>query len=255
MGSRKKNTRKKVRKASPKKGRPFASNAPPPIEPVGVSYRPPRPKPTQTKLDWPSYFPNDLIPQATVILCKAAREHRVPTLEFYAQFVSNLTPYLCAAVRSKHLRADLVILGMGVVLDSLLVYNCDDESRRFRLKQELMVSGEWLKLAEKIARVPSVAATDSSETHLEAEEQEPVRLQARDEASATKRLQGPNRRGRHRTPMWDIYKDAAAHKEANGGSWPQLARKFFPKDYSDDPRRCSDRVRAGVNRVWKAKRS
>ena len=190
-----------------------------------------------------------------MILCKAAREHPVPTLEFYAQFISNLTPYLCAVVRSKALRADLVISGMTFLLDSLLVYNCDDSSGRFRLNQELMKSDAWLKLAEKIARVPSVAANNSSETHLEAEEQEPGRLQASDEASAANRLQGPKRRGRPRTPVWTIYKDAAAHKKANGGSWPQLARKFFPNDYNDDPKHCSDRVRAGVNRVWKAKRS
>lgn len=168
MKDQKKNTPKKVRKASPQKVQFFVSKAPPPITPVGVSYRLPRPKPTQTKLDWPSYFPNDLIPQATVILCKAEREHPVPTLEFYAQFISNLTPYLCGAVRSKALRTDLVFLGMGVLLDSLLAYNCDDSERRFWLKQELMKSDAWLKLAEKIARVSSAAASDSSYTHLEA---------------------------------------------------------------------------------------
>ena len=144
------------KKSATAKPRRLASKAPPPIIPVGVGYRPPRPKPTQTELDWPSYFPNDLLPQATVILCKAAMEHPVPTIELYTQFISNLTPYLCAAVRSRALRADLVLLGMSDLLDSLLVYNCDDESGRFRLKQELMVSDEWLKLAEEMARVPSV---------------------------------------------------------------------------------------------------
>jgi len=68
-------------------------------------------------------------------------------------------------------------------------------------------------------------------------------------------LRGPKRRGRPRTPVWAIYEKAAAHKEAHGDSWHQLAKRFFLKDYKDNPHGCSDRVRMGVMRVKQAKRS
>ena len=157
LGRRKKNTPNKGRKASPQKRRPF-SNAPPPIIPVGGGWRLPRPKRTQMPLDWPPNYPNDLIPQTTVIIGEELKEHPVQTetLQLCTSVISKLTPYFCAAVKSKTLRPDLVLYVMGGLLDCLLVYNCDDPSEMYRLKKKAMNSDEWLKLAGEIARVSSV---------------------------------------------------------------------------------------------------
>ena len=51
---------------------------------------------------------------------------------------------------------------MGDLLHCLLVYNCDDEEKRFRLEQEARNSNEWLVFAREIARVASAAPQDSS---------------------------------------------------------------------------------------------
>lgn len=46
--------------------------------------------------------------------------------------------------------------GMGGLLHSMLVYNCDHDSERYLLGQEIRRSDEWLKLAGEIANFPSV---------------------------------------------------------------------------------------------------
>ena len=109
-------------------------------------------------LDWPPNYPNDLIPQTTVIIGEELKEHPVQTetLQLCTSVISKLTPYFCAAVKSKTLRPDLVLYVMGGLLDCLLVYNCDDPSEMYRLKKKAMNSDEWLKLAGEIARVSSV---------------------------------------------------------------------------------------------------
>lgn len=56
------------------------------------------------------------------------------------------------------------------------------------------------------------------------------------------------RRGRPRK-IGNIYKMVASYRKKANGSWHQVARKFFPKDYAEDPNRCTERVRAGVRRV------
>ena len=45
-----------------------------------------------------------------------------------------------------------------------------------------------------------------------------------------------------------VYRSVASYRKKMNLSWHQVARKFFPKDYAEDPNRCTERVRAGVRR-------
>jgi hypothetical protein len=56
------------------------------------------------------------------------------------------------------------------------------------------------------------------------------------------------RRGRPRK-IGFVYKSVALYRKKTNLSWRQVARKFFPKDYAEDPNRCTERVRAGVRRM------
>ena len=121
-------------------------------------------------LDWPAYYPNDLIPQTEKVVAEAVKKFREQTqiTELCEWVVSTLTPDFCAAVEGKTLRADLASYRMDNLLDCLLRYNCDDLETRYQLKKKVVNSDEWKTLVDEIARVSSAAASDSSYTHLEA---------------------------------------------------------------------------------------
>jgi DNA-binding Xre family transcriptional regulator len=132
------------------------SNAPEPITPVrgtGGS-RPYSPEPTQTPPYFPSYYPNDLKPQTHLIIAKAVRAFpdRTDTLELCRRVISGLTRHFRAAVQDKTLRADLVFPNIEQLIHYLLVVNCENDDKRFRLKQEVRKSDEWLKLTREVAK-------------------------------------------------------------------------------------------------------
>ncbi len=244
MKRRKKHTPKRPASARPRSKRNIsetqpvrrpASSAPPPIIPVGGGYLPPRPKPLQMPKDLPPDYPDELKRLTRKIIVEAMKEFPVLTqitrqtqvAKLCKRIVSKLTPQLCAAVEDEALSV------MSRLLHYFLVANCD-ELERDQVRQETMESDEWTKLVEQMAGVPSAAVNDSSDTH----------------------LREPKRRGRPSTVKRLIYKRAATYKDSHKDvSWGQLAKKYFSDEYSDDPKRCSDRVRMGVRRVWKAKRS
>ena len=183
----------------------------------------------------PSDYPDELKRLTRKIIAEAIKEFPVDTqitrqtqiTKVCKRVVSKLTLGLCAAVEDEALSV------MDNLLRCFLVANCG-ELQRDQVRQETMESDEWLKLVEQMAGVPSAAVNDSSDTH----------------------LQKPKRRGRHPTEKRLIYKRAATYKDSHKKvSWGQLARRFQADDYSDDPKRCSDRVRMGVTRVKQAKRS
>jgi len=112
---------------------------------------------------WPAYYPPELKPATTVIILKALKRfpEQTQTPQLCKAVISDLTPLFCTAVRSKKLPAHSALARMDGLLHSLLVYNCDHDSERYRLHQEARKSDEWLRLAEEIVRVDSAAPQDS----------------------------------------------------------------------------------------------
>ena len=132
----------------------MVTNAPKPMTSVR-GWPSSRPKPTQIPRDCPNYYPNDLIPQTQVIIAEAVRKfpEQMQTLELCKHVTSKMTPLFQGAVKAGTMRADAALSnsGMGGLLHSLLVYNCDNENERFRLEQEVRKSDEWLNLAKEVA--------------------------------------------------------------------------------------------------------
>ena len=114
-------------------------------------------KPSQVPPNLPPYYPNDLEAQTHVILAQAVRKFldQTRTLELCKYVICEMTPLFRAAVQTGRMRAERVLSdsGMGGLLHSILVYNCDNGDQRFRLAQEARKSDEWLKLAQEIADV------------------------------------------------------------------------------------------------------
>jgi hypothetical protein len=148
------------RKLTGSKIRLATQSAPPPKEVGGLGIASYRPMATHIPPDLPPYYPNDLKPQTHLIIAEAVRKFpdQTHTLELCRYVISDLTPHFRAAVQGKTLRADLVFTNMGELLHYLLVSNCDNDDRRFRLEQEARKSDEWLKLSREVV---GVAADDS----------------------------------------------------------------------------------------------
>lgn len=217
------------------------TKAPKPLTPLSGRGMLRGPKPTQMPLDWPPYYPNNLIPLTTVIIGEALKKFPVQTqtLPLCKYVISRLTPHLCAAVQRKILRADLALSRMSELLHYLSVSNCDDSEASFRLEQETMRSDEWLKLAGEIARVPSAAANDSSYTHLEAEKPE------------TKEGALKSRRGRKRGKR---LRDTVALDNAIRSAKEELSRESDSPPGTDEIARIlANRARIPLPRGWRRK--
>jgi hypothetical protein len=134
----------------------MVTNAPKPISPVR-GWTISRPNPTQIPPDCPNNYPNDLIPQTQMIIAEAVKEfsEQTRTLELCKHVTSKMTPLLRAAVKTGTMKAHAALSnsGMGGLLHSLLVYNCDNENERFRLDQEVRNSDEWLKFLGEMVGV------------------------------------------------------------------------------------------------------
>jgi DNA-binding XRE family transcriptional regulator len=85
--------------------------------------------------------------RTAVIRTKAVREfpEQPQILELCKKFVSEMTPLFYEAANTGTMRADLALgdSGMSGLLHSLLVYNCDNDDERYRLKQDVRRSDEW----------------------------------------------------------------------------------------------------------------
>jgi hypothetical protein len=130
------------------------SKTPAPIIPVRGSGMAHVPKPTQSILDWPPNYPDDLRSQTTVTIGKALMKFPVQTqtLGLCKYVVSKLTPHFCGAVQHKALKTHAVLSVTADLMHYLAVANCTDADDRFRLELEIRKSDEWLELAKGIER-------------------------------------------------------------------------------------------------------
>ena len=143
------------------------SRAPRPPTVLGNSWVPPEPKPTQSPLNWPPFFPNCLRLQTTVVICEALSKFPVQTqaLEMSKYVISELTPHFCDAVHTEAIRADLALSQMSALIESLLRCNCEDSSETLRLEQETRKSQEWRMLAVKLSQSATDLGTNCSINH------------------------------------------------------------------------------------------
>jgi hypothetical protein len=111
-----------------------------------------QPKLTVIPDELPPYYPAALIPQTDLIMCKAVEKFPVQTQipELCKYVITELRPHFADALRNKVLRHDEAADRMQELIYSLLEYNCDSDSRRDELKNEVKRSAEWLSLAETI---------------------------------------------------------------------------------------------------------
>ena len=141
----------------------YVTQAPAPIQPLRGGGIRRAPKPTEIPPDCPLYYPNELKTKTQVIFAEAVRKYTEQTQapELCKYVISEMTPVFRAAVEDGTMKPDQVLSdsGMAGLLHSLLVYNCDHDTERFRLGQELRKSDEWLMLAKEILAA-SVSATN-----------------------------------------------------------------------------------------------
>src|SRR5271157_428497 len=118
------------------------------------------PKPAQALLNWPPNYPQELIPQTTLIIGDAIKKFPVQTqtLQLCKYVISELTPHICEAVRSQKMQAGQVDGILSDLLHYILVENCDNDNERFRLKQETKKSDEWLEVAKRLVTAASEPA-------------------------------------------------------------------------------------------------
>ncbi len=111
-----------------------------------------QPKPTAIPDDLPPYYPAALIPQTNLVICKAVEKFPAQTqiLELCKYVITELRPSFAEALRNQVLRPDEASRRMQELIFSLLEYNCDSDSRRDELKNEVRRSEEWLSLTETI---------------------------------------------------------------------------------------------------------
>lgn len=126
------------------------------------------PKPMRMPMEYPLYYPNALRPKTEVILATAVKRFpdQEQILELCKYVISEMTAVFRAAAEAGTMKPDEVIsgAGMGGLLHSLLVYNCDSDNERFLLGQEARKSDEWSKLAKEIAGIPEEQSAKKSRT-------------------------------------------------------------------------------------------
>lgn len=137
---------------------PYVTRAPAPVPRLRGGWTPQTPKPAQIPPDCPPYYPCDLWPRTQVILAEAVRKFpkQTQTLELCKHVISEMTSHLLNIVQAGRVKAHQALSdsGMGGLLHSLLVYNCDSDNERFQLDQEARKSDEWMKLAREMASAP-----------------------------------------------------------------------------------------------------
>ncbi len=179
-----------------------------PITPVRGSGMAPYPaKATQIPPDFLPYFPNGLIARTVVILTEAVRKFPLQTqaLELCKYAISEMTPLFREAVETGTLRTDQVFFdsGMGGLLHSLLVYNCDHDGGRVRLGQEARKSDEWLRLAVEVAEASAG--------------------QAKQETSPSTKLETAKQLDLGGRPRKDDERKKVAELRSQGKTWAQIA--------------------------------
>ena len=93
-----------------------------------------------------------MIPRTNLIIRKAREKFPVQTqlVELCECVMRELRPHFAEALRNKVLRQDEALGRMQEVIHDLLKWNCDSDSHRDELKNEVDGSKEWLRLAETI---------------------------------------------------------------------------------------------------------
>lgn len=135
------------------------SKAPAPIVPLRGSWKAHAPKATESILDWPPNYPNNLRPQTAVTIGEALKKFPVQTqMHRLCEFlISELTPYFCKAVRQEYLVPHAVLSVTTDLVHYLVVANCENAADAFRLEMEIKKSDEWLNLAKAMAKEVSSA--------------------------------------------------------------------------------------------------
>lgn len=138
------------------------TNAPPPPTILsGTSWIPRQPKPTVPLDGLPPYYPASLTTKTDLVICEAVKKFPVQThvVEFCKYVLTKLKPDFLEVIKRGELKQNLALTRMRELLHSLLVYNCDSDSRRFEFEGELSRSTEWFKLAKGVARVSATPLT------------------------------------------------------------------------------------------------
>jgi hypothetical protein len=132
----------------------FVTQAPPPFRPLGGSSLPRSPKPTAVLDYLPPNYPASLVSDTLLVIGKAAKKFPVQTLiaEMCKYVITMLKPHYRRAILEKTLRQDVALSEMDGLLRALLGKNCESDSRRYELKNELMRSEEWLRLARAMVQ-------------------------------------------------------------------------------------------------------
>jgi hypothetical protein len=131
------------------------SKAPPPPRTVGGgSYIPRGPKPTEVLGDLPPYYPASLNAETHLIVCRAVKKFPTqPQVAALCKYIiDKLRPYFRKAILEEKLGRESAQSAMDALVHYILVHNCDSESRRYELKNEVRRSEEWLRLAKTIVR-------------------------------------------------------------------------------------------------------
>jgi hypothetical protein len=136
------------------KKRVAISNAPPPPTVLsGTSWIPRQPKLTEVLDHLPPYYPTSLNAKTHLIICEAVKKFPLQTsvAELCKYVITKATPLFRKVILESALRQDRALSEVSDLIESLLVHNCDSDSRRYELQKELRRSDEWLRFAKIIA--------------------------------------------------------------------------------------------------------
>ena len=127
---------------------------PPSIVGGGGSYLPRGSKPTEVLSDLPPYYPASLKAETHLIVCRAAKKFPVQTqvAELCKYIIDQLRPHFRKAILEEKLSQENAGSAMDDLVHYILVRNCDSESRRYELKNEVRRSEEWLRLGKTVVR-------------------------------------------------------------------------------------------------------
>jgi hypothetical protein len=128
------------------------STAPPAVRPLSGGRLASPPKRIVTPpLDHLLYWPDAPMAKIYVVIGEGKKQFPLQTqvVDLCKYVIDKLTPEFLKGVRSGKLLQSLALDSMLDLINSLLIYNCDD-SRRDDLGNEVRDSKEWLSLAKAI---------------------------------------------------------------------------------------------------------